>query len=172
MIVFIIPVIAVIVWLWSCHCDFGIDFDCIIVSVGVALVGFLIGLLVMFFGNAAVTNADTRIIEYGDTYELVALEDSLGLSTHSFVFSVSADSKPKYIFLYNNEEIGMTMKSIDAEYGHIKYIEENETPTIQCWNYRSPSNILNWLFTPSLTHYTIRVPKGTIHESTYNIDFK
>ena len=172
MIVFIIPIIAVIVWLWYCHHDFGIDFDCIFMSVGVALVGFFIGLLVMFFGNTAVANADNRIIDYGDTYELVALEDSIGLSTHSFVFSVTADSKPKYIFLYNDENIGMTMKSIDAEYGHIKYIDEDETPTIQCWNYRNPNDILNWLFGGSFTHYTISVPKGTVHESTYNIDFK
>ena len=172
MIALIIPVIAVIVWLVVCHNEFGIDLGCIFMSVAVALIGLVIGLIVMICGNAIVTDADNRIIEYGDTYELVALEDSVGLSTHSFVFSVTANNKPKYIFLYNDKEIGMTMKSIDAEYGHIKYIDEDETPTIQCWNYRSPSDILNWLFTPSLTHYTISVPKGTVHENAYNIDFR
>ena len=175
MIVFICFVVGMVSFLIYIYSDFGeISIGDFLFSFVVGLMGAIIGVIVVFFVNVDFTDRpleDCQITYSDEKIELIALKDNFQVEGNVFLFSSTVNDELKYTYIYETD-MGMTVKSLDADTCYIKYIGDNETPYIQKWIVSHPSKFMVKMFFLSYDRYTIYLPEGSVIEEVYNIDIE
>lgn len=175
MIIFICGLIFMLGYFIYTYNNYGIDFEAILLSIGVGILGCLIGMFPLAIGGVVFEiTATPEDYEYVDLERtnLIALKDNFQVEGTSFLFSSITDEELKYTYIYEEPNCGMTTNTIKASKVYIKYIDENETPYIQKWKKLPKSNIIDWLFLVGETKYTIYLPQGSVIENEYQIDLE
>ena len=138
------------------------------------MIGAAIALIIVYPMNIKFTDRsleDCQITYTDEKIELIALKDNFQAKGTTFLFSSIINDELKYTYIYETD-MGMTVKSLDADTCYIKYIGDNETPYIQKWIVSHPSEFMVKMFFLSYDRYTIYLPEGSVIEEVYNIDIE
>lgn len=151
------------------------DWSCaILLSIVGAFIALILGGLCCVITSEfyPLSASDKIDIVEDNQIELVALEDNQSIYGSAFLFSAYIKDELTYNYIYEDPQYGMTTGSVKAEDCFIRYIDENKQPYIQIWHTQPKNKIIDWLFVPEVTYYTIYLPQGSVIENQYNIDLK
>lgn len=137
---------------------------------------------IMAFGIAFIIAGITSLCAYDSaTYvpvnecrtELVALQDNFG---SSWVGRYHSSDEIKYSYLYDEEEKGITLNTIDGDETFINYIPEGEQPYVNTVTSSVKNPILRFFatdFLSQISEYYLYIPEGSIMTTNeYQIDLK
>ena len=153
-----------------------LDIEGFLIGITGAFVGLLVGFIVLLIGFLCfdgIAQEDRVIKEVGNPIELIALKDNFNTHGSGFIFSSYVDEDLYYIYIYEDEQRGMSTNKIKADSAYIKYLEDDTTkPYIQEWMEESNNAFLNWLFCWGEYGYTIYLPQGSVIENVYEINLE
>lgn len=133
---------------------------------GGTLITAVLSTLVVLIISCIICNFAHPSIQRESINPIYALEDTK--STYVWRHSHENDIILSYII---EDDIGFAIKSIDAEYAHIKYSNSGE-PTIEKYYRFFKPNFLNYIIFPLYEpEYILSVPFDSI-TNEYNIDLK
>ena len=164
----IIIAIDICVGFWE---HFGIAF-------AIGMLGTVISVIICLIGGVALQAAyeagDMATTKYTDEpISLVALCDNMGTNGTFYLGSGTIDSEIKYVYAYEDEDLGMITKTKSTNECYIKNIPNGEKPYMVKWKEIPKANFWTWLFgkpipTEKITFY---VPATAVYAG-YNIDFE
>ena len=144
----------------------------------IGLLGTVFSMIVCVVGGvclqATYEAGDMTTVKYTDEpISLVALCDNMGTDGTFFLGSGTINSEMKYVYAYEDKELGMMTKTKSANDCYIKNIPNNEKPYAVKWREIPKENFWTWLFgkpiaTEKITFY---VPSTAVYAG-YNIDFE
>ena len=133
---------------------------------GGTLITAVLSTLVVLIISCIICNFAHPSIQRESIDPIYALEDTK--STYVWRHSHENDIILSYII---EDDIGFVIKSIDAKYAHIKYVNSGE-PTIEKYYRFFKPNFLNYIIFPLYEpEYILSVPFDSI-TNEYNIDLK
>jgi hypothetical protein len=145
-------------------------------SIGMScLTGFLAILISFLSGCAISAFCDVEYVE-DSTYEIVALKDNSTISGHThFLGSGHFNGKMQYVYLMENENGNLKMKTVEAKFVEVA-ISDEVAPHVIVKRAKFTNGFMNFLLASDASawypdHYIICVPEGTIDYS-YNIDLE
>ena len=152
------------------------DFDAWAVGFMGAIIGALIGIMGIVFSAICfdtMPDSDKVIVPTGERVELIALKDNMNIHGQGFLFSSYIDEDLYYIYIYEDENRGMTTNKIRADRAYVRYLsDEFGTPYIEKFEETHKSDFLNWLWCWGGYGYTIYLPQGSVIENVYEIDLE
>ena len=177
-IVWIVAIISIIIGIIvavNCCFGFGEGFG---ITFIIGVLGLTIGMIICVVGGmglqATYDAGDMTTVKYTDEpISLVALCDNMGTEGAFFLGSGTIDSEMKYVYAYEDKELGMMTKTKSANDCYIKNISNDEKPYMVKWKKIPEENFWTWLFgkpiaTEKITFY---VPSTAVYAG-YNIDFE
>lgn len=167
-------VIGIIVAVNNCF-SFGEGFG---ITFIIGALGTMISMIICVLGavglQATYEAGDMETIKSIDEpISLIALCDNMGTDGTFYLGSGTIDSEMKYVYGYEDEELGMITKTKNASDCYIKNIPNDEKPYAVKWREIPEENFWTWLFgkpiaTEKITFY---VPSTAVYAG-YNIDFE
>lgn len=144
----------------------------------IGALGTAISAVVLLIGTvglqAIYDTGNMETIKYTDEpISLIALCDNMGTDETFYLGSGTIGSELKYVYAYEDKELGMITKTKSANDCYIKNISNDEKPYMVKWREIPKENFWTWLFgKPSPTEkITFYVPSTAIYAG-YNIDFE
>ena len=138
-------------------------------SAGLAIMFFLVGILVAFILSAVWEDAPVEITTSTD-YEIVALQDNLGLQGKFFLGSGYIDNELSYAYMQYVDGCGYKAKTVDASNAYIKFTDEQ--PYVSLVTYQFKDQWRNYFTIPyNYEDIFFYIPEGSILQN-YNIDLK
>lgn len=150
---------------------FGITFMIGILGLALSVIICLVGGMCL---QATYENGDMITTKHTDEpISLVAVCDNMGTNGTFFLGSGTIDSEMKYVYAYEDEELGMMTKTKSANDCYIKNIPNDEEPYMVKWREVPEENFWTWLFvSPSpIEKITFYIPESSVYVG-YNIDFE
>lgn len=104
---------------------------------------------------------------------LIALGDNIGTDGTFFLGSGTIDSEMKYVYAYEDKELGIMTKTKSVNDCYIKNIPNDEKPYMVKWREIPEENFWTWLFgkPKPIEKITFYVPSTAVC-AVYNIDFE
>ena len=171
----IIGIIIGIIVAVNCCFGFGEGFG---ITFIIGVLGLMIGMIICVVGGvglqATYEAGDMETVKHTDEpIYLVALCDNMGTDGTFFLGSGTFDSEMKYVYAYEDKELGMMTKTKSANDCYIKNIPNDEKPYMVKWRETPKENFWTWLFgKPIVTEkITFYVPSTAVYAG-YNIDFE
>ena len=167
-------IIGIIVALNTCFSfweGFGITFIIGALTTVISMIICVIGAVGLQSTYDAGDMATTKYTD--EPISLVALCDNMGTNGTFYLGSGTIDSEIKYVYAYEDEDLGMITKTKSANECYIKNIPNGEKPYMVKWKEIPKANFWTWLFgkpipTEKITFY---VPATAVYAG-YNIDFE
>ena len=168
MVLFVLIVVGIIIGAWSYIYDWGFDWTALCAGVLGGLCGALVGLIVLLIGAAI--PGPVRSTEH-HVEKLYAFEDDASIEGHFFLGSGRVDGEMKYYYIYETDDGGYKMDSIDTSNAVLYYIDDDNC-RIEYDNFVY-SNPVHYFFGigPLETTYKIYIPKGSIINN-YQVDLE
>lgn len=140
--------------------------------------GALLGMIVCLIGGVGIQATyeagNMETIKYTDEpISLIVLCDNMGTDGTFYLGSGTIDSEIKYVYAYEDEELGMITKTKSANDCYIKNIPNDEKPYAVKWREIPKENFWTWLFVKPepIEKITFYVPSTAVYAG-YNIDFE
>ena len=138
-------------------------------SAGLAIMFFLVGILVAFILSAVWEDAPVEITTSTD-YEIVALQDNLGLQGQFFLGSGYIDNELSYAYMRYVDGCGYKAETVDASNAYIEFTDEQ--PYVSLVTYQFKDQWRNYFTIPyNYEDIFFYIPEGSILQN-YNIDLK
>jgi hypothetical protein len=164
----IIIAIDICVGFWE---HFGMAF-------AIGILGTVLGMIICVVGGvrlqATYEAGDMETVKSTDEpISLIALCDNMGTDGTFYLGSGTIDSEMKYVYAYEDEELGMITKTKSASDCYIKNIPNDEKPYAVKWREIPKENFWSWLFVKPkpIEKITFYVPSTAVYAG-YNIDFE
>lgn len=151
-------------------------------GIGSALLGGIVGamgglvilLIAFLIGSTYIDTlpADKYEVNYKEPITLLALQDIIGVEGSSFLGSGHFGDELQYIYLYDDNDMGIKAGELNADYTYIKFVS-NEKPYIQPW-VKEPTGIIAKFLWKDMgyTHYTVYLPEGSVIINAYEVDLE
>ena len=168
MILFVLIAVGITIGAWSYIHDWGFDGEALCAGVLGGLFGTLVGLVVLLIG-AAIPGPVRSTEHHVD--KLYAFEDNTSVEGHFFLGSGKVDGEMEYYYIYETEDGGYKMDSIDTSDAVLYYIDDDNC-RIEYDDFVY-SNPIHYFFGigPLETTYKIYIPEGSIINN-YQVDLE
>ena len=138
-------------------------------SAGMAFIVFLVGFLIALVLSVAWEDAPVEITTSTD-YEIVALQDNLGLQGQFFLGSGYVDDELSYTYMHYVEDRGYKVETVDASNAYVEFTDKQ--PYVSLVRYQFKDAWRNYFTVPyNSGDAFFYVPEGSILQN-YNIDLK
>lgn len=167
-------VIGIIVAVNNCFSfgeGFGITFIIGSLGLAISMIACLVGGMAL---QATYEAGDMETVKSTDEpISLIALCDNMGTDGTFYLGSGTIDSEMKYVYAYEDEELGMITKTKSVSDCYIKNIPNDEKPYAVKWREIPKENFWSWLFVKPkpIEKITFYVPSTAVYAG-YNIDFE